>query len=248
MSALPEIVRNEFRLVAADPLPHVLGVVFPLVFIYFMLPVYGGQESLAGVLQAVPGFTIMFAFFLVGNTGYGFFREHGWGTWDRLRLSQASRAQVLFGKSLVPFVLFLAQFVVIIGVSSVAFGFPVTAIGWTQVLLIAVGFAACLVGLALSLVGLCSSSQQLSSITNLLAPVLAALGGALVPTQLLPGWIASISPASPAYWAMGGMAEALHQARWDVVVTNFAALLAFATGLSFLGAMRLRSDRSKKVV
>lgn len=245
MSPLSELIRNELRLVVADPLPHLLGVVFPLVFIYFMLPLYGGEESLAGVRQAVPGFTIMFAFFLVGNMGYGFFREHGWGTWDRLRTSQASRTQILLGKSVVPFGLFLIQFVVVIGISSLAFGFQITLVGWTQVLLVAVGFAACLVGLALTLVGLCSSSQQLSSITNLLAPVLAALGGALVPTRLLPGWIASISPVSPAYWAMGGMAEALHGGRWDVIAVSVATLLALAAGLSTFGALLLRSDRPK---
>lgn len=245
MSPSIEIVKNEVRLAVADPLPHLLGMVFPLVFIYFMLPVYGGEESLAGITQAVPGFTIMFAFFLVGNTGYGFFREHAWRTWDRLRLSQASRRHILFGKSVVPFLLFLVQFVITIAISSVAFGFTVTPTGWLQILLIAIGFAACLVGMALALVGICRSNQQLNSITNLLAPILAALGGALVPIRLLPHWVSLLSPLSPAYWAMRGMAEALQTGSWHYVLTQFSVLLGMACGLSVIGAVLLKPDRPK---
>jgi ABC-2 type transport system permease protein len=39
--------------------------------------------------------------------------------------------------------------------------------------------------------------------------VLTALGGALVPLSVLPGWAAAAAPASPGYWAMTALHGAL---------------------------------------
>lgn len=198
------IAKVELTIVVRDPLPVVLSIVMPLLFIYFLLPVYGGSGNPSALGQVVPGFTIMFAFFLLGNIGFVFFREHDWGTWDRLLTSSASLAEIIVGKCLVPFAVFAAQFALVTLGSMLLFGLRIDGSVLTLVLSTA-SFAAFLVALGVVIVGLSTNLLQVTAVSNLAAPVLSALGGALVPVQQLPSWAQVVAPFSPAYWAMEGM-------------------------------------------
>src|SRR4051812_34056360 len=89
----------------ARQLPLLIGaVVMPLVVMVFLQPTFrlalkqSGYPSANGAEQAVPGVAVMFSFFLVGLVALAFLREHGFGTWDRLRASPASSGQIILGK------------------------------------------------------------------------------------------------------------------------------------------------------
>lgn len=198
------IARVELMIVLRDPLPVVLSIVMPLLFIYFLLPVYGGAGNSSALSQVVPGFTIMFAFFLLGNIGFVFFREHDWGTWDRLRASAASVPEIVLGKCLVPFVVFAGQSALVFAGSMLFFDLRVEG-SWLALVTTTASFAAFLVAFGVAIVGLCSNLLQVTAMSNLAAPVLSALGGALVPVYQLPAWAQLVAPLSPAYWAMEGM-------------------------------------------
>ena len=82
----------------------VIFTVMPLAFMAFntgigrrppSLP--AGQGFTASIV--VPGATVLFSGFLVGNLGFAIFREHGWGTWERLRSSPLSTTELMVGKS-----------------------------------------------------------------------------------------------------------------------------------------------------
>ena len=42
----------------------------------------------------------MNGFYIVGMTSFAFFAEYGWHTWDRLRASRATSAEIIVGKAL----------------------------------------------------------------------------------------------------------------------------------------------------
>ncbi len=67
---------------------------------------------------------------------------------------------------------------------------------------------------------------------------LTALGGALVPLAVLPGWAQAAAPASPGYWAMSALRAAL---RGEAAPTLRAAaiLLAVAAVTAGLAAWRI---------
>src|SRR3954452_24921873 len=105
------IVRHELRVLRREPMPLILMTLMPLALMALFKPVFA-----AGAAQSVPGMTVLFAFFLVGQVGYVFFREHAWGTWERLRATELAPRQIMIGKVLLR-----------LGVSSVQFAFLFSA-------------------------------------------------------------------------------------------------------------------------
>jgi ABC-2 type transport system permease protein len=60
-------------------------------------------------------------------------------------------------------------------------------------------FALLCVGTAIA--GVVRSQGELSTLGNIAALSVSALGGALVPYALMPGWAQAVAPVSPGYWA-----------------------------------------------
>jgi ABC-2 type transport system permease protein len=89
------IARLDLRVVRRDSGALVFMILMPLVVMAFVKPAFRfalqhTHPGANGAEQAVPGMVVMFGFFAVGMTGFAFFREHGWNTWDRLRASWAT--------------------------------------------------------------------------------------------------------------------------------------------------------------
>lgn len=236
------LCRNDFAILARDRGAAVVLVGIPLVVTGFLKPLYaasGGTES------AVTGLAVMFAFFLVSYVGFAFFREHGWGTWDRLRASPARPAEIMAGKLVVPLCMGLAQQLTLFGAGAVLFGLRVRG-SPAALAVVAVSLVACLLALGIALVAVCRTVQQLSAFSYLGAILLGGLGGALAPVAMLPPWVQRVAPATPSYWAIRGYRAVLLDGAGVVdVLPSAAVLLAFAAVLGTLGARRFRSDENK---
>lgn len=245
------VARHELRVLRQDPAPLVLLVFMPLVLMAFLQSAFGpalvaeGHAGATGVEQAVPGMSVMFAFFLVGNVGFSFYREHGWATWERLRATAAPPATVMAGKVVVPIVLCLAQLGLLFIVGILLFGLQITG-SHAGLAVVAVAFSCSLVALGVCVVGLTSTVMQMNVVANLGAMVLAGLGGALVPVVELPGWAQAVAPGVPSYWAMRGLQEAvlLPTTLGDALLPA-GMLLAFAAGFCALALWRFRFEESK---
>ena len=235
------IAGQELLLLARDPVPLVLLVVVPVVFIAVLKPagflalVVEGYVGTNGAEQAVPGAAVTFSLFATGLVGLSFFREHGWGTWPRLRAA-ASPAEILAGKLLPLAGFVLAQLGLLFALGMAGFGLrvrgPVLAV-W----LFCLPVAASVVALGLLLVGLARTLPQLNALANLSATVLAGVGGAVMPVRLLPGWARAVAPASPAYWVMRGYkAVILDGGGLGALALPSAVLLAFTAAFLLLAA------------
>lgn len=121
-SRVGAIVRHETRLIAQDPLPVMVLVVFPLILMAFMKPAFRlalvahGFPHANGAEQVVPGQAVANGFYIVGMTSFAFFSEYGWNTWDRLRASQAGSAEIVLGKALPRLAMSFVQFTVIFAI------------------------------------------------------------------------------------------------------------------------------------
>jgi ABC-2 type transport system permease protein len=234
------VIRHELRILRGEPMPLVLMTVMPLVLMALFQPVFE-----TGAAQSVPGMTVLFAFFLVGQVGYVFFREHAWGTWERLRAADLGRGQIMLGKTIIPLATFSAQFAILFGAGSALFHLHVRG---SVPGLVAVGaaLAVTLTGFGLALVAMCRSFMSLQTIVNLGALVFAGTGGALVPTALLPAWIQSVGPYTPGYWAMRGFTRAIQgpAALGDMLVP-VGVLLGWAALFAAVTVWRLRFEETK---
>ena len=196
------ILIHELRLLTRDPLPIMILVVFPLLLIAFLKPMFAlaltthGYAGANGAEQVVPGEAVINGFYIVGMTSFAFFVEHGWNTWDRLRSSDATSLEIVAGKAL-PFVATSAlQFLVIF-----AIGVPLFHLHSHGPLIALVplvsAFAICLVTLGVMITSLCHTIQQVSAFAFGGLVLFGALGGALVPLEVLPGWAHAVAPATP---------------------------------------------------
>jgi ABC-2 type transport system permease protein len=245
------VARHDLRVLRSDPAFLIILIVMPLVVMAFIKPAFraslllNGVSGINGAEQAVPGTAIMFSFFLVGNLGFGVFREHAWATWERLRASPASPAEIMAGKVVVPLLTLLVQLGVLFGVGGALFGLHVRGSVFAMILVIG-ALALCLVSLGAFLLAVCRSVVQLNAATNVGAMLFTGLGGAIAPISVLPEWARTIAPITPSYWAMRGFRSVtLADGGLGSVVLPIVMLLSFAAGFTILASLRFRVEETK---
>jgi ABC-2 type transport system permease protein len=204
------VARLDLRLLRSDPGFLIVFTVSPLAFMAFStkasgaaLRVYVTGADIGGAAFIVPGAAVVFSGFLVGNVGFGVFREHGWKTWERLRASPLSSAELIAGKSVVPLLCIAFQLTALLGGGALLFGLEMRG-SWAAFLLVAVALGVMNLSLGFMLLAVCRSSMQLNSISSGGAMLVGGLAGAVTPAETLPGWAQAIGPITPAYWAMRG--------------------------------------------
>jgi ABC-2 type transport system permease protein len=251
LTRLRVLLTHELRIVTRDPLPAMVLIVFPIITMAFLKPAFqpalvaSGHPHANGAEHVVPGQAAMSAFFLVSLVTFGFFAEHGWNTWDRLRASAATAPEIITGKALPRIALGVAQFAVVLAAGVVLFDLhisgPVVAL-----LPLVVAFSVCLVLLGVAATALARTAQQANTFAYLGMVLFGAIGGALVPYSVLPGWAQRIAPATPTYWAMRGLrAVILDGGGMRAVALPVAVLSAMALGFGLIAARRFRFDDKK---
>lgn len=246
------VVLHDLRLLRRDPVFVVIWVTIPVVFMAFNKQMYAAsltvdhlRKGFNGAEQVVPGATVLFSGFLVGNLGVSIYREHGWGTWDRLRASQLSTAEILVAKSITPGLILLFQLVVLLVGGTLLLDLNVRG---SLAAFAAVAAALALVQMAFSfmLLALCHSVMELNGITVAAALLLGGLSGAFTPVEFLPSWARVAAPATPAYWAMRGFRSVLLDGQGlAAIALPTAVLLAFASAFAIAAARRFRVDDAK---
>jgi ABC-2 type transport system permease protein len=208
------ILWHELRLLSRDPLPIMILVVFPLLLMAFLKPMFAlalathGYPEANGAEQVVPGEAVINGFYIVGMTSFAFFVEYGWNTWDRLRASKATSSEIVTGKALPFLAVSVAQFLIIFAIGIPLFHLdsrgPLVAL-----IPLIVAFAICLVTLGIMITSVCRTIQQVSAFAFGGLVLFGALGGALVPLEVLPGWAHAAAPVTPTYWVMRGFGSVI---------------------------------------
>jgi ABC-2 type transport system permease protein len=245
------ICRHEFRVLLRDPTFLIVMIGMPVVVMAFVSKVFRfaladeGYQNVTGAEQAVPGVTVMFTFFLVGSVGFVFFREHGWGTWERLRASRARPLEIMVGKCLPVLAHAAVQQTVLFGLGAALFGLRVSG-SIVALVLVAAAFAVCLITLGVAVTSLCRTANQNNAVSNVGAMLMAGLGGAIAPISALPGWARVIAPGTPSYWAMRGFRSViLDGGGLPAVVPSVVAMLLFAAGFTVFSLYRFRFEETK---
>lgn len=246
------VARHDLRILRSDPAFLVIFTVMPLLFMAFsrdamglaLATEYPGQE-VNGAAFMVPAGAVLFSGFLVGNLGFGIFREHGWGTWERLRASPLSSVELMAGKSVVPILSLAIQLGALLGGGALLFDLELTG-SPAAFVAVAVALGVMQVALGFMLLALCRSVIQLNALTNAGAMALGGLGGALSPVELLPGWAQALAPFVPTYWAMQGFREVtLEGGGLGDVAVPVAVLFGYAVAFAAVALARMDVESSK---
>ncbi len=212
----------------------------PLVMIALFRPLYlsalARRGVQAGTAQVVTGMLVMFSLLALSVVGTAILTERTWGTWDRLRATPARSSELLATKALPGFGMLAVQQAEVLLFGVVVFGLRVD-----DPLLLAtavLAWALALLGIGVALGATLRSQSELNMAYDIGGVVLSALGGALIPLSVLPGWARAAAPVSPGYWAMSALRAAL-LGQPGPTLRAVAVLLAVAAVTASLGAWRI---------
>lgn len=245
------IARHEFRVMWDDPSTIVFVVIMPLLMAALMKGLFAtalvaeGFSGANGSEFAVPGMAVGFAAFGAGYAGFSFFRDHGWGTWDRLRATQASSVDLMVGKVVPTVAVTFAQLGLLFVLGGPLFGLHVTgSILALTLVIVVLSLSLCAFGMTIT--AFARTMQQLNAVGSVGGFAMAMLGGAMVPVSSMPGWAQAVAPVMPTYWAMkafrslilggGGLAD---------VVLPILVLVGFGAAFAILAAAKFRFEESK---
>lgn len=192
--------------------------------------------------RLVPGFTVMFTFFLVNVMARSFIAERDLGTLRRLRIAPLTPAGLLIGKTLPYLLVSLLQ-----NGALFVFGRLAYDMSWGEqpLLLLPIIFCTSLAATALGLLIATSvrTDSQVSSYSNLVVITTAGIGGCFVPRDWMPDLMKDISITTPHSWSLIAYLEAMTNPLPDiaVIVQSCLVLLGFSALFFAAGCWRFRS-------
>ncbi|HEY0984787.1 MULTISPECIES: ABC transporter permease [unclassified Schlesneria] len=199
-------------------------------------------KSNAVFLWVVPGFTVMFAFFLVNIMARSFMIERDQGTLRRLLMAPIGTASLLIGKTIPFYLTSILQCGLLFLCGRLLFGMP-----WgsqpAYLIPVILCTSAAAASLGLLLATLVQTDQQISSYGTTLILVLSSVSGCFFPRELFPKLMKQISLITPHAWSLKAFDAVLTQPVVDpqLVATCCGMLLFFAAICFTTGWWRFRS-------
>jgi ABC-2 type transport system permease protein len=191
--------------------------------------------------QNVPGYTVLGVFFIVGTMASSILQEKREGTFRRLLVAPLPKPILLAGKILPYYLVNLIQIAIMFGVAHLLFGMdfgdPAALIA------ISMALAAAATGLGIMIAALGKTDTQIGGLTSLLTLTMSALGGCLMPTTVMPGFLQTVSRFIPHAWAMQGFQDVLVRGYGLAgILPEAGILLGFAAVFFLVGMWRFRFD------
>ncbi len=188
--------------------------------------------------QTIPGYTVMYVFFIITSMAGSIRQEKLNGTFRRLLSTPISRAELLGGKLLASLSVGLIQVMLLFLVGALVFNL---GLGNDPVAFLLLTFSLVLAAASL---GLAISTTRMRG-AGLPAPLIisALLGGCMFPLDLMPTFLRSISYIVPHSWALRGYQNLMVRGMGlQEILPQISALLGFALVFFLLAVWRFRFD------
>lgn len=189
----------------------------------------------------VPGFVVLFVFFVVNIMGRSFIQERELGTLQRLRTTPIENTSILLGKTVPFLVISLVQTGLLLLCGIFLFGMnpgprPLLMIP----LAVCTSLAATSLGLAFA--SFVKTDAQVSAWGNLIVLSTAGISGCLVPRHWMPELSQKISLLTPHAWALTGYREILaaESPASFPVMCSCLVLLGFTAAFMVVGSVGFR--------
>lgn len=191
--------------------------------------------------QNVPGYTIFGVFFIVLTLASSFIQEKNDGTFQRILTAPLSKTALLVGKLLPYYLVNLIQIALMFTIGVLFFSLELGNI--TALLMVSLALAAAANGLGLLVAAIGKTEAQINGLAVLLAIILSALGGMMVPTFVMPAFMQTLAQFTPHAWALAGYHDVIIRGLGIREVLGETAVLFGFAGLFFLVALwRFRFD------
>lgn len=185
-----------------------------------------GETGVATAVSYYAGaVAAMFLLFSALNAAMSYLIEKENGLLDRLAAGPAGVGAVIDGKFAFLVVQGMVQVTIIFLVAWAGFGvnLPGHVAPWAVTTLVA---AFCSTALVLCFVTICRTPAQAQTLGTILAVVVSAIGGSMVPRFLMPDWIQELGWATPNAWVLDAYGAIFWRGEsWDVLVLPWSVLM-----------------------
>lgn len=206
------------------------------------------EEAFSGLGQfdlGASSMLLLFVFITALTASAGIVQSRRWGVVDRIVAGPTTPATVVAGLALGQFAVALAQALLIVVVTAIAFG-----VNWGDPLasgLVVVTFCATAAAGGLLLGAWLDSEERVGGVAPPVALVLAALGGSMVPLELFPEWLRGVANVTPHAWANDAFAEIVRRGGGVAdVAPNLLVLTLYALVLGGIATALLQRQVSRR--
>ncbi len=197
--------------------------------------------SLSSFSLVAPQELVLFVFINAMAGGAALVRMRRTGVLRRVLAGPVSAGDIVLGVTAAWFAVSLVQTALIMGIGAVVFGVP-----WGSpvgALLLAVAFSAVGAGAGLLVGALGANEDRVSAISPPFGIVLGALGGCMVPLEIFPDVMRTVSRFTPHGWAMTAWERLVFDGDGVAAIAGPLAMLAgFAAVFLGLAVVALRRD------
>jgi ABC-2 type transport system permease protein len=201
-------------------------------------------EHITAFQVTVPGYGVLFGFFIALTTAVSFVTERRTGTWRRLLAAPVPRWQALLA-SLVPyFFVGVVQLTFLFGIGALGFGMQIAG-SIAALAVLSLSVVLCAVCLGLLFATFASSERQVGGVGSLVLLVMGLFGGCMFPRLFMPASMRSLGHAVPHSWALDAYYDVLVRQGTSIadIAPSIAALLLFAAAFAGIGLWRFRFER-----
>lgn len=184
-----------------------LPILFTVLFIAIFTSGVEGTEQKEVITSIVPGYIVMFVFFIIITMVDRLMKDLDIGMTARLASTPLRQTAYLFGKWLPYMIVVFAQIFVLFVFGKIVYNIPIEQPFQLLCLAIALTFTVTGIGLAIALI--VKTFNMGLAITQILALGGAVLSGLWVPIEFMPHFIQVISKVFPQYWAHQAMQDAM---------------------------------------
>lgn len=186
----------------------------------------------------VPGYSLMFLFFLVSYLAITVIEERESGTLRRLLVAPLPRSRILLGKMLPYFLIAVVQMIVVFAFSTLLFGInlghSVLGLG-----LIIVASALAMASLGILVAALARTAGQADGLASVLVLAMAVVSGAMFPGIQIP----VVQYFTPHYWSMQGFLNIIARGMGAQGAFLPVAILLIMSAVFFIiGVIRFRFE------
>lgn len=177
----------------------VLPILFTVLFISVLTSGADATTQEEIILSIVPGYTIMFVFFIMISMVSTFIKDRDSGMTARLTSTPLPPIHYLFGKW-IPYMIFvMVQITILLLFGKLVYDVPLREPLLLIILAIFLTFTVTGIGLALALI--VKTDNMGIAMTQVLSLGGAMLGGLWMPIEMMPDFLKTISKFLPQYWA-----------------------------------------------
>lgn len=207
-----------------------LPIIFTVLFISIFTAGMDGSIQKQVITSIVPGYVVMFVFFIMIAMVGTFIKDRDLGMTARLASTPLSPLQYLLGKWMPHMYVVFIQMAVLFLFGKVVYQIP---LGQPILLLIlAIFLTFTVTGLGLALALFAKTENMGLAVTQLVALGGAMLGGLWMPIDMLPSFLQTIAKFLPQYWAHQSFQEAM---TGTLSIENFLQTLLILFGFGMIG-------------